>query len=205
MISLTIPTSAGPGSVTSRLGGCHGRSKLIIIFSACRSVSTISTTRRRVLSRASKRCNIFSFVVYSRTRHAANIGLSSGSRDGFAGVRSSSGIRNHGQLCVATAPQLCNRSTGVGTSRGSYVLYSVSSGTLCKRRFCHIGFSCTMRGKLLASCGILILAINRSSMPRGVERSIASAAARLGFSSASGLVNMVGKLSGVVRNSSRHA
>lgn len=201
-MSLTIPTAAGSGDVTGRLGRCHGRSKLAIIFSACRSVRTIRRTRVRALGRADNACKAFSLVIYSRTRHAAKIGLSSESRDGFAGVRSTSCVGKRGHLCVATAPHLCNRSTGVGTSRGSTVLYSVSSPGLCKRRFFHMGFSCTIRRKLLASCGMLILAIGRGSLPRGILASVGDPrGGRLGFSSASGLVNMVGNLSGVVQNS----
>lgn len=105
-----------------RLGGCRRGNRFVIMFSACRDVSIMTTTRTRLLGRGGKGFNIFSCVMYSRTRHAANTGSGIGGRDDFAGVRGGRCMGNMGHLCVATAPHCCGSDMGGGTRRGSFVL-----------------------------------------------------------------------------------
>ena len=194
VVDLALPATTDIDKIVNQLEKIRNKKGMKVVFSTYQSIDVIARAQERILEQ-NKKFGEFDLIICDEAHRTTGVTLKNEDESNFVKVHSNEFLKAKKRLYMTATPRLYDDNSKSKAKESEAYLCSMDDKELYGEEIYRIGFGKAVENNLLTDYKVLILTLNSSQIPKGLQAIIANGEKEFNFDDATRLIGCINGLS----------
>ena len=194
VVDLALPATTDIDKIVNQLEKIRNKKGMKVVFSTYQSIDVIARAQEKILEQ-NKKFGEFDLIICDEAHRTTGVTLKNEDESNFVKVHSNEFLKAKKRLYMTATPRLYDDNSKSKAKESEAYLCSMDDKELYGEEIYRIGFGKAVENNLLTDYKVLILTLNSSQIPKGLQAIIANGEKEFNFDDATRLIGCINGLS----------
>lgn len=194
VVDLALPATTDTDKIVNQLKKIKDKKGMKVVFSTYQSIDVIAGAQKKILEQ-DKNFGEFDLIICDEAHRTTGVALKNEDESNFVKVHSNEFLKAKKRLYMTATPRLYDDNSKSKAKESEAYLCSMDDKELYGEEIYRIGFGKAVENDLLTDYKVLILTLNSSQIPKGLQAIIANGEKEFNFDDATRLIGCINGLS----------
>ena len=194
VVDLALPATTDIDKIVNQLEKIRNKKGMKVVFSTYQSIDVIARAQEKILEQNKKFVG-FDLIICDEAHRTTGVTLKNEDESNFVKVHSNEFLKAKKRLYMTATPRLYDDNSKSKAKESEAYLCSMDDRELYGEEIYRIGFGKAVENNLLTDYKVLILTLNSSQIPKGLQAIIANGEKEFNFDDATRLIGCINGLS----------
>lgn len=194
VVDLALPATTDINKIVNQLEKIRNKKGMKVVFSTYQSIDVIARAQERILEQ-NKKFGEFDLIICDEAHRTTGVTLKNEDESNFVKVHKNEFLKAKKRLYMTATPRLYDDNSKSKAKESEAYLCSMDDKELYGEEIYRIGFGKAVENNLLTDYKVLILTLNSSQIPKGLQAIIANGEKEFNFDDATRLIGCINGLS----------
>ena len=194
VVDLALPATTDIDKIVNQLEKIRNKKGMKVVFSTYQSIDVIARAQEKILEQ-NKKFGGFDLIICDEAHRTTGVTLKNEDESNFVKVHSNEFLKAKKRLYMTATPRLYDDNSKSKAKESEAYLCSMDDKELYGEEIYRIGFGKAVENNLLTDYKVLILTLNSSQIPKGLQAIIANGEKEFNFDDATRLIGCINGLS----------
>ena len=194
VVDLALPATTDTDKIVNQLKKIKDKKGMKVVFSTYQSIDVIAGAQKKILEQ-DKNFGKFDLIICDEAHRTTGVTLKNEDESNFVKVHKNEFLKAKKRLYMTATPRLYDDNSKSKAKESEAYLCSMDNKELYGEEIYRIGFGKAVENNLLTDYKVLILTLNSSQIPKGLQAIIANGEKEFNFDDATRLIGCINGLS----------
>ena len=194
VVDLALPATTDIDKIVNQLKKIKDKKGMKVVFSTYQSIDVIAGAQEKILEQ-DKNFGEFDLIICDEAHRTTGVTLKNEDESNFVKVHINEFLKAKKRLYMTATPRLYDDNSKSKAKESEAYLCSMDDKELYGEEIYRIGFGKAVENNLLTDYKVLILTLNSSQIPKGLQAIIANGEKEFNFDDATRLIGCINGLS----------
>ena len=194
VVDLALPATTDTDKIVNQLKKIKDKKGMKVVFSTYQSIDVIAGAQKKILEQ-DKNFGEFDLIICDEAHRTTGVTLKNEDESNFVKVHKNEFLKAKKRLYMTATPRLYDDNSKSKAKESEAYLCSMDNKELYGEEIYRIGFGKAVENDLLTDYKVLILTLNSSQIPKGLQAIIANGEKEFNFDDATRLIGCINGLS----------
>ena len=194
VVDLALPATTDIDKIVNQLKKIKDKKGMKVVFSTYQSIDVIAGAQEKILEQ-DKNFGEFDLIICDEAHRTTGVTLKNEDESNFVKVHKNEFLKAKKRLYMTATPRLYDDNSKSKAKESEAYLCSMDDKELYGEEIYRIGFGKAVENNLLTDYKVLILTLNSSQIPKGLQAIIANGEKEFNFDDATRLIGCINGLS----------